>query len=279
MNKPLWLDKHISLPACRETKRLLKGLGLNTVCREARCPNISECFSQGTAAFMILGDICTRNCRFCGVTQGEPLPPAEDEPRRVREAAAEMRLEYVVITSPTRDDLQDKGSGHFAATVRELRSLPSVHRIEVLIPDFSGDEEALRAVLESGPDVVGHNLETVPSLYKKIRSKAGYNRSLKVLSGIKKYASGIYSKSGLMLGLGEEDEEVRQVLKDLREAGCDFLSIGQYLPPSRVNYPVDRYVLPEKFSFWQEQALAMGFCHCLSGPYVRSSYMAHTYLE
>jgi len=279
MEKPAWLNKKISLPDCRKTKQRLKELGLSTVCEQARCPNISQCFSRGTATFMIMGDICTRNCRFCGVTKGRPLALDKSEPQRVKQAVKLMDLEYVVITSPTRDDLEDGGAGHFSSTIKALRSLSCVSKIEVLIPDFQGDRACLHTVIDAGPDVINHNLETVPSLYSRVRSKAGYQRSLDLLAGIKRFSSSIFSKSGLMLGLGEKDREIEAVLEDLRAVDCDFLSIGQYLPPSRTHYPVQEYVLPEKFDFWQKKAQEMGFRHCLSGPYVRSSYKAHTYLE
>lgn len=279
MNKPCWLDKKIDFLACRSTKQLARELSLSTVCEQARCPNISECFSQGTATFMILGDICTRDCRFCSVTKGRPGPVDREEAKRVKEAVRRLGLEYVVITSPTRDDLEDGGAAHFSLVVRELRSLERVKKIEVLVPDFSGNVSALAMLLQGRPDVIGHNLETVPSLYARIRSKADYRRSLFLLTEIKKRCPSVYTKSGLMLGLGEEDQEIEEVLRALRLSDCDFLSLGQYLPPSRHHYPVQDYVPPEKFEYWKNQALSLGFSSVLSAPYVRSSYLAHTYLK
>ncbi len=279
MNKPGWLDKKIDFLACRRTKRLARELSLSTVCEEARCPNISECFKQGTATFMILGDICTRDCRFCSVSKGRPRSVDLSETVRVKEAVQRLGLEYVVLTSPTRDDLADGGAAHFSRIIRELRTLPRVKKVEVLIPDLAGDRGALEILLQSRPDVIGHNLETVPSLYAAIRSKADYRRSLSLLAEIKKRCPSVYTKSGLMLGLGEEDREIKEVLGDLRRSRCDFLSLGQYLPPSRKHYPVQKYISPEKFEYWRDQALSLGFVSVLSAPYVRSSYLAHTYLE
>lgn len=279
MKKPSWLNKKIDLSLSRKTKEILKTHHLSTVCEEARCPNISECFSKGTATFMILGDVCTRDCAFCGVRKGIPTKVGLDEPERVKEAVRRLRLKYVVITSPTRDDLPDGGAIHFARTIHEVRSLPFVKKIEVLIPDLLGVETNVYPILESGPGVVGHNVETVPSLYTKIRPKADYERSIHIIKKIKEYSPHIFSKSGLMLGLGEKEHEVTRVLEDLREVRCDFLSIGQYLPPSKNHYPLCEYASPETFSHWQKVGLQMGFKKVLSAPYVRSSYLAHTYFE
>ena len=279
MRKTSWLNKKIDLGALRRVKTLLKGLRLNTVCEEALCPNISECFSKGIATFMIMGSICTRNCRFCGVKKGKPLNIDPQEPKRIKEAIKALKLKYVVVTSPTRDDLYDGGSLFFAETVSVLKSLDFVEIIELLIPDFSLNIDSLNIIAHCGAGVIGHNVETVPSLYKEVRPMAGYKRSLEVLRIIKRINNSIITKSGIMLGLGENDDEVLRVFSDLRSVGCDFLSIGQYLPPSLEHYPVKEYVAPEKFTYFKEKALAMGFKSVLSAPYVRSSYLADSYFN
>ncbi len=276
MKKPPWLNKKVNLSLCRNLKILFKDLGLYTVCQEARCPNISECFSKGVATFMILGNICTRNCRFCAITKGIPKKVNFKEPELVKTAVEKLKLSYVVITSPTRDDLPDGGATLFYLTVKELKTIPSL-KVEVLIPDFGGNLSSLEEVLKAYPDVVSHNIETVASLYPYLRSKADYTRSLRVLRFIKDFDKRIFTKSGIMLGLGEKDEEVEKTLKDLREAKCDFLSIGQYLPPSRDSWTLKEYVPIQKFFYWERVALKMGFKKVLSSPYVRSSYLAHTY--
>ncbi len=277
MRKPEWLNKKVDLAASRKMKIILKGLGLNTVCQEALCPNISECFQRGVATFMIMGDICTRNCRFCGVKKGAPLALDWDEPYRVKEAVRRLGLKYVVLTSPTRDDLDDGGAAFFAKTVSILKELIFVDKIELLIPDFSLNEGAMKIIAYCGADVIGHNVETVPSLYDKVRPQADYNRSLKVLSIIKELNSSVITKSGIMLGLGEDDDSVIRVFRDLKNAGVSFLSIGQYLPPSLRHYPVKEYVHPDKFDYFKKVALSIGFSSVLSGPYVRSSYLADSY--
>ena len=279
MKKAYWLNKKIDLGALRKTKTLLKGLGLNTVCEEALCPNISECFSKSVATFMIMGSICTRNCRFCGVETNKPLNVDPKEPQRIREAVKKLNLRYVVITSPTRDDSDDGGALYFAKTVSALKNLNFVEKIELLIPDFSLNIDSLNTIAHCGADVIGHNVETVPSLYEKVRPMAGYKRSLEVLRIIKRINNSIITKSGIMLGLGEDDDEILRVFNDLRNAECDFLSIGQYLPPSLKHYPVRKYVTPEKFTYFRKKALSMGFKSVLSAPYVRSSYLANTYLK
>ncbi|MDL1970167.1 MAG: lipoyl synthase [Candidatus Desulfofervidaceae bacterium] len=279
MRKPPWLNKKIDLKACHTLKLLLKDLKLHTICEEAGCPNISECFSKRTATFLILGDICTRNCRFCGVKKGKPCPVDEGEPERVAEAVRRLNLRHVVITSVTRDDLPDGGAEQFAQTILSIKKTMAKITIEVLIPDFKGNRRAIERVIETGPDVIGHNIETVPRLYPDVRQAADYFRSLEVLKTVKTLSNGIYTKSGLMLGLGEEEGEVLEVFKALREAECDFLSLGQYLPPSLKAYPVKEYIHPDKFDDYKEKALSLGFLYVASGPYVRSSYLAEEYLK
>lgn len=275
--QPVWLWRSISAErqdAVRQMEALLDGLALHTVCQEALCPNLPECFGWGTATFLILGNICTRNCRFCAVKKGHPPPPDPEEPERIAEAAARLHLRHVVITSVTRDDLPDGGAGHFAATVQAIRRRLPEARVEVLIPDFCGSVAALETVLNAGPDVVNHNVETVPRLYPLIRPQADYRRSVGILSWVKVRAPQIATKSGLMLGLGERTAEVLQVFYDLREAGCDMLTLGQYLQPTEHQHPVVRYVPPEEFVEYREKAEAMGFRKVVAGPLVRSSYRA-----
>lgn len=276
---PPWLRRRHSLSELRRMKGLLRSHGLSTVCEEARCPNKAECFSKPTATFMILGDRCTRNCGFCSVDSMAPSPPEADEPRRVAMAARAMGLSYVVVTSVTRDDLPDGGAAHFARTIVEIRrSFPGA-RVEVLTPDFKGSVEALGTVLEAGPDVFNHNLETVPRLYSTVRPQADYNRSVGILRKAKEISPGVRTKSGLMLGLGESAGEVLEVLRDLRGAGCDFLTLGQYLRPGKRNLPVVEYIEPEVFDSLREKALAMGFGFVASGPLVRSSMNAEELYE
>jgi lipoic acid synthetase len=247
---------------------------LHTVCEEARCPNLGECFSHGTATFMLLGDRCTRRCGYCSVTTAKPLPPDPLEPVRVAEAAARMGLRYVVLTSVNRDDLADGGAAHFAATVREIqRALPGAG-VEVLTPDFQGDREALAAVLAARPEVFNHNIETVPRLFPRLRPRGAYRRSLELLAAAKSLRSSQATKSGLMVGLGEIDDEVGAVLADLRSASVDIVTIGQYLRPTRQHEPVHRYVAPETFRAFEMQAHAIGFPTVYSGVFVRSSFNA-----
>jgi len=277
--KPTWLNKKINLSYCRKLKIILKGLNINTVCREANCPNISECFPKGIVTFMILGDTCTRDCKFCGIKKGKPPNVDLTEPSRVTEAALLLRLKYVVITSPTRDDLKDKGAGVFHRTIKKLKSIHPPRKVEVLIPDFQLDKKAIERVVEAQPDVVAHNIETVPSLYREVLPQAHYAWSLELLRIVKTMEKRILTKSGIMLGLGEKDSQVIKVLKDLRKVGCDFLSIGQYLAPSLSHWPVKNYVSNDKFNYFKNIALSLGFLHVLSAPYVRSSYLAHIYLS
>lgn len=273
--KPPWLKRRLpSGPTYEQTRALLHSGNLHTVCQEANCPNIFECFSRHTATFLILGDRCTRHCSFCAVQHGPSGPPDAAEPRRVADAAARMRLSYVVVTSVTRDDLPDGGAALFAETITQLRKqIPGV-RIEVLIPDFQGNPEALQIVLKAAPDVLNHNIETVARLYEVVRPQADYNRSLQLLERVHRDGPPIPTKSGLMLGLGEDDDEIRMTLQDLRAVKCRILTLGQYLRPSRRHHPVSRYVPPEEFDSWRSEALAMGFDQVASGPFVRSSYNA-----
>ncbi len=274
--RPEWLQKKISPAAHADMDRMLEDLRLHTVCREANCPNISECYRGGRATFLILGAACTRLCFFCNVTKKEPPPPDPGEPERVAEAVRRLGLEFVVITSPTRDDLPDGGAGIFSRTVAAIRSASPDTGIELLIPDFQGDRESIAAVVSSRPDIIGHNLETVPRLYH-IRQGADYRRSLEVLKILRELDPALKTKSGIMLGLGEEEKEVLELLSDLLETGCRYLSIGQYLAPSRKHHPVMSFVPPEKFDEYRDRAVAMGFEHVESGPYVRSSYLAERY--
>jgi lipoic acid synthetase len=275
--KPEWLQKKIVPSAHGEVEGLLKELQLNTVCQQARCPNISECFGKRQATFLILGRICTRLCSFCSVTKETPLPLDAGEPANVAEAIRRLGLAHVVITSPTRDDLDDGGAAAYAETVARIREVSSETKVELLVPDFMGKLEALATVIASAPDILGHNVETVPRLYH-IRSGADYQRSLRLLSEAHRLDPALKTKSGVMLGLGEEEEEVFAVLADLLKTGCSYLSLGQYLAPSKQHYPVQRFVEPEVFDRYKERALAMGFAHVESGPYVRSSYHADRYV-
>ena len=276
--KPAWLQKKISPSAHREMEQMMGELQLHTVCQEACCPNISECFRHKQATFLILGKVCTRLCRFCNVTKETPGPVDPQEPSRVAEAIVRLQLKHVVITSPTRDDLSDGGAGQYAATLAAIRAAAPATRIELLIPDFAGNRESLAQVMAARPDILGHNLETVPRLYH-IRAGADYERSLEVLRRARELAPDIPTKSGLMLGLGETEAEVLAVLADLRRVGCRFLSLGQYLAPSRRHEPVHEYITPEQFERLRQAALALGFDHVESGPYVRSSYMADQYQQ
>jgi len=273
--KPPWLKRKIPSGATYQAiRRLLHSAHLHTVCQEACCPNLGECFSQGTATFLILGDRCTRNCRFCAVAHGpaQPLDPGESS--RVAEAVHLMKLRYVVVTSVTRDDLTDGGASVFAETIRKIREKGIETRVEVLIPDFLGDLQALKTVLAGRPDVLNHNVETVPRLYGSVRPGADYRRSIDLLKDARQIDPAIPTKSGLMLGLGERPDEVVQVLNDLLGSGCRILTLGQYLQPSAQHLPVERYVPPEEFEEWRKSALEMGFREVASGPFVRSSYHA-----
>jgi lipoic acid synthetase len=249
-------------------------MGLHTVCQSAECPNLGECFGRGSAAFMILGDVCTRDCSFCAVAHGRPHPVDPAEPRRVAAAAAMLELDHVVITSVTRDDLPEGGAQHFAATIRAVRELLPKAGVEVLVPDFGGSPKALELVMAALPDVLNHNVETVPRLYRRVRPQADYVRSLRLLAQAGRTAPSGMLKSGFMLGLGEHEDEVLALLRDLHEAGVEALTIGQYLQPTTRHLVVDRYVEPEEFSRYASAARELGFARVLSGPLVRSSYHA-----
>jgi lipoic acid synthetase len=276
--KPEWLRKKIRPGAHAEMDRLVGDLRLNTVCREACCPNITDCFSRKQATFLILGVACTRLCSFCSVTKEQPTPPDLGEPARVAEAIARLNLRHVVITSPTRDDLPDGGASLFAATVAAIREISPATAVELLIPDFGGSRESLIVVVAARPDILGHNVETVPRLYA-IRQGADYLRSLVVLALVRELAPELKTKSGIMVGLGETEEEVLRVFSDLREVGCSYLSVGQYLAPGKKHAPVQEFVTPVRFDRYRTQAMALGFAHVESGPYVRSSYLAEQYRD
>jgi lipoic acid synthetase len=274
--KPQWLRVRSPLsPEVDRLKKILRAADLHTVCEEASCPNLGECFGGGTATFMILGDVCTRRCPFCDVAHGRPKPPDSAEPLHLAQTVATMGLRFVVITSVDRDDLRDGGAQHFAEVISALRDhCPSLH-IEILVPDFRGRvDKALTALRNTPPDVFNHNLETVPRLYLQARPGADYRHSLNLLAAFKAEHPDIPSKSGLMLGLGEELDEIREVMQDLRQAGCELLTLGQYLSPSRHHLPVARFVPPDEFETLRLDGLAMGFRHVASGPLVRSSYHA-----
>jgi lipoyl synthase len=276
ISRPSWLKKR--LPGSTEPEKLKKMLRqnrLNTVCQHACCPNLWECFARQTATFMILGSACTRNCRFCAVSHKTPDRPDPTEPGRVAKTTHNMGLNYVVITSVTRDDLPDGGALVFAQTVNKIRQINPDTLVEVLIPDFQGDPSALKTVVEARPNVVNHNIETIGRLYSAVRPQARYRRSLQLLKQVQKYDAKIVTKSGLMLGLGETSDEIHATLQDLLTAGCRLLTLGQYLQPSQEHLPVARFVSPAEFDNWREIALSMGFDQVASGPFVRSSYQAH----
>lgn len=276
LKKPEWIRvKAGNSHTFHEIKRKLREQSLHTVCEEASCPNIGECFGKGTATFMILGDLCTRRCPFCDVAHGRPKPPDPQEPLNLAHTIADLRLNYVVITSVDRDDLRDGGAGHFADCIRAVREHSPATRIEVLTPDFRGRlDKALDALMQGLPDVMNHNLETVPRLYRMARPGADYAHSLKLLQTFKQRFPGILTKSGIMVGLGETDEEILQVMRDMRAHGIDMLTIGQYLAPSNSHLPVRRYVHPDTFKMFEAEAYKMGFSHAAVGAMVRSSYHA-----
>lgn len=278
--KPEWL--RIDLNKGRSlnyVKEILERFSLNTVCEEANCPNRMECFSKKTATFMILGSQCSRNCSFCNVTHGSPEPVDPKEPQNIAKATVELGLKHVVITSVTRDDLPDGGAKHFSKVIKAIKTLNNDIVVEVLIPDFRGSFEALETVIKVKPEILNHNVETVPRLYSEVRPAALYERSLELLSRVKSIDSSVLTKSGIMVGLGEKEEEVIEVFKNLRLAGCDFLTIGQYLAPSAKHYPVIEYISPDVFQRYKEKALSLGFSFVASAPLVRSSYNAAEMLE
>jgi len=273
--KPPWLKQR--LPAgfiCEEVGTLINNAKVHTVCQEAQCPNIWECFSRKTATFMIMGDRCTRNCRFCAVKHGPDRFPDPEEPHRIAGMVQNLNLDYVVITSVTRDDIPDGGASFFVRTVKEIRRKVPNALIELLIPDFQGNKDALRSITEIRPDVLNHNIETVPRLYSIVRPEAIYQRSLDLLKQVVTYDSTIIAKSGLILGIGEQPEEILNTLKDLLHAGCQLVSIGQYLQPTKAHLPVERYIPPKEFNDWRKIAIEMGFVEVACGPFVRSSYHA-----
>jgi len=272
--KPKWLNKSIDLKACGEVKNLLRGLTLNTVCEEAKCPNMGECFSCGVVTIMILGSVCTRGCRFCGVAKSNPPLPDKDEPYRIKTAVEKLKLKHVVLTSPTRDDLPDGGLNQFITSVNILKTIDPAPDIEILVPDFGGNKDLWKQLAFIDADIIAHNVETVPSLYKEIRIGADYQRSLDLLKTVKEYNPDIITKSGLMLGLGESKAEVMQVLHDLRAVNCNSITIGQYLAPSKKHYPVKEYIDIAIFSELESVALDLGFGQVKCAPYVRSSYLA-----
>ncbi len=247
---------------------------LHTVCHAARCPNRGECFNCGDATFMVLGDICTRGCRFCAVTKARPLPPDAEEPARVARAVKEWGIRYAVLTMPTRDDLQDSGAEHFARVITAIKTLTPDVRVEPLISDLRGDKNALKTVLDAKPDVLAHNVETVPELYQNVRVGAQYERTLTLLKNSKELAPHILTKTGFMVGLGETEEQIKRLMQDLRQAEVDLLTIGQYLAPSAAHYPVARYPELQEYKAWEEYALSIGFKGVANGPLVRSSYRA-----
>ncbi len=274
--KPEWLKARAPFGEnFHQLKKLARGLGLHTVCESAQCPNIGECWNHGTATFMLLGDICTRRCGFCAVPKGKPQAIDFEEPARVAEAVATLGIKHAVVTSVNRDDDNVGGAKIFAATIRQIRLLAPGCRVEVLIPDFQGLEEPLRIVLDAKPDVLNHNTETVPRLYRAVRSGARYQRTLDLLENAKKFSPGMVTKSGVMVGLGESAEELIEVFADLAARGVDILTVGQYLRPSRDHLPIARFYTPDEFRMLKEEALARGFRHVESGPLVRSSYHAH----
>ena len=262
-----------------ELKKLARTLGLHTVCESAQCPNIGECWNHGTATFMLLGNLCTRRCGFCAVPKGRPEPLDWDEPRRVAEAVAALRLKHAVVTSVNRDDDNMGGAKIFAETIREIRRQAPGCQVEVLIPDFQGHDDCLKTVLEARPEILNHNTETVPRLYRAVRSGARYERTLRLLENVKKFAPGMVSKTGVMVGIGETMEELLQVFRDLAQRHVDILTVGQYLRPSKDHLPMTRYYTPGEFAFMKREALHMGFRHVESGPLVRSSYHAHEQAE
>lgn len=278
--KPEWLKIKINNSInVSDVKKMLSRLSLHTVCEEANCPNQMECFGKRTATFMIMGRICSRNCQFCNVESNSPTPLEKLEPEHIAEAVKELELKHVVITSVTRDDLPDGGAAHFSETIKAVKKHNSLVIVEVLIPDFKGDEDALKLIIDAGPEIINHNVETVPRLYHEVRPQADYRQSLDVIRNAKKQSKNIFSKSGIMVGLGETQNEVLDLFKDLRNVDCDILTVGQYLAPSKKHYKVAEYIHPDIFAFYKEEAEKMGFKSVASGPFVRSSYNAAQVME
>jgi lipoic acid synthetase len=285
MHVPNWIrDKVVALRSSgakqtTDMKLMLRGLSLHTVCEEAKCPNLNECFGRGTATFLIMGDICTRNCTFCAVKKGEPTPIDPEEPKRIALTVKKLGLRHSVVTSVTRDDLEDGGASHFAATALEIKKYNNNITVELLIPDFQGNSASIKKIADAAPDVINHNIETVSRLYKYVRPRADYNRSLNILRLAKELSHNSITKSGFMVGLGETNEEIVSVTKDLRAVRVDILTIGQYLRPSGKHYPVVRYVTPEEFRSYEEIGYNLGFSYVVAGPFVRSSYKAEEALK
>lgn len=280
LKKPDWLRIRMQGGEnLNHVQKTLDKFGLTTVCDEANCPNRMECFSKRTATFMILGSVCTRSCTFCNIATGAGQEIDELEPGHIADAVKALGLKYVVVTSVTRDDLPDGGAFHFANVIRQIKKTSPTSAIEVLIPDFKGNRDALNTVIEANPIIINHNIETVPRLYSEVRPQAKYSQSLELLKRVKETTDTIYTKSGMMVGLGETQEEVLQSLQDLRDVKCDFLTIGQYLSPSKKHHPVIEYVHPDIFNMYKKAALEMGFKAAACGPLVRSSYKAHEMLE
>lgn len=272
---PSFLHKNFEEPkSYNKIKDLVFRNKLNTVCSSAKCPNLCECFNRGSATFLILGSVCTRTCRFCGVSKGMPEPVDNDEPMRLSHVVKEMGLSYVVLTSVTRDDLPDGGAAHFVECIKQCRAMNSSLKIEVLIPDLKGDEASLKTILDSSPDVLNHNIETVPRLYCELRPQADFMRSVSVLEFAARQSSGIITKSGIMVGLGETVDEVEDVMRKLAAVGCQILTIGQYLPPARNSYPAHEYVSPAIYEKYKETGERLGIKRVIAGPFVRSSYKA-----
>ncbi len=276
--KPEWLLKKIEFKQKKDVEQKLKNIGIHTVCQEAMCPNISECFSNNNATFMILGDTCTRKCTYCSVSKGRPTGLDQEEPKKVADAVVALGLRHVVITSVTRDDLSDGGASVFKECVKKIKEMDESITVELLIPDFKNSKEALKLVANCGAEIIGHNVETVPRLYE-VRVGAHYDRSLEVLKTLKELNPKVKTKSALMLGLGEREDELKEVLKDLLNVGCTLLTMGQYLAPSKAHVNVKEYITPQKFQQYGELAKEMGFEFVKSSPYTRSSYMAHEYFE
>jgi lipoic acid synthetase len=284
LKKPDWFKVRLRTDGeFKNVNNLVSGLSLNTVCQHARCPNIYECWGQGTATFLILGDVCTRHCGFCSVAKGKPAALDINEPYSVAGAVAGLKLDYAVITSVDRDDLDDGGSHHFAATIRAIKKRTPGCKVEVLIPDFGGNRQQLEIVLEAGPDCLGHNIETVSALYSRVRPVASYSDSLRILEHSVAWRDGrsavMAVKSGIMVGLGETMEQVLDTIKDIAGTGCEILTVGQYLPPKKRALPLEKYYTPEEFQFIEREGSRMGFKHVESGPLVRSSYHAKTQVE
>jgi lipoic acid synthetase len=278
--KPAWLKARAPVGEnYHDLKKLARTLALHTVCESAQCPNIGECWNHGTATFMLLGNLCTRRCGFCAVPKGKPEPLDWDEPRRVAEAVATLKLKHAVVTSVNRDDDNEGGARIFAETIREIRRQAPGCQVEVLIPDFQGREDCLQIVLDARPEILNHNTETVPRLYRAVRSGARYERTLRLLESVKRFVPGMVSKTGVMVGIGESMDELLQVFRDLADRQVDILTVGQYLRPSRDHLPMTRYYTPDEFAYMKREALGMGFRHVESGPLVRSSYHAHEQAE